>query len=60
MLARFSRVLMDLGTSCRRQSLSDKADELHSYLKNQAIQPDELQRHVEELNELCLQLSLGR
>lgn len=60
MLSRFTRVLIDLGTSCQRKALAGKARQLHDYLKNQAIQPDELQKHVEELNELCLQISLGR
>lgn len=60
MLARFTGVLIDLGKSCHRKVLAEKAGQLHDYLKNQAIQPDELQKYVDELNELCLQLSLGR
>ncbi|HPY76268.1 MAG TPA: ATP-binding protein [Anaerohalosphaeraceae bacterium] len=60
MLSRFAKVLMELGTSCQRKTLVGKARQLHDCLANQAIQPDELQRHVEELNELCLQISLGR
>ncbi len=60
MLSRFAKVLMDLGTTCQRKALAGKARQLHDYLANQAIQPDELQKYVEELNELCLQISLGR
>jgi CheY-like chemotaxis protein len=60
MLSRFAKVLMDLGTTCQRKVLAGKARQLLDYLKNQAIQPDELQKYVEELNELCLQISLGR
>jgi len=60
MLSDYAKVLADLGEQSHHSLLLEKARRLGDYLTGGVFQPDELHKQVEELNELCLQISLGR
>lgn len=59
-LSEYAKVLADLGEQSHHSLLLEKARCLGEYLSGGVFQPDELHKQVEELNELCLQISLGR
>lgn len=51
---------IELGQKSHRPQLAEKARRLLDYLAGGALQPDELQKQIEELGEICLQITLGR
>lgn len=59
-LANHAGRLVELGRRFRRSALADKAGRLQKALKGGTVQPDELQKQLDELNDLCLQIMLGR
>ncbi len=59
-LAEHTGRLVELGRRFHRPVLAEKAARLQKSLAGGSIQPDELQKQVEELSDLCLQITLGR
>ncbi len=59
-LAEHAGRLVELGRRFHRLALTEKAARLQKFLTGGSVQPDELQKQVEELSDLCLQITLGR
>lgn len=59
-LAEHAGRLVELGRRFHRLALAEKAVRLQKSLTGGSVQPDELQKQVEELSDLCLQITLGR
>jgi mevalonate kinase len=57
-LQRFAGILMDMGDACGRDLLTQKAEKLTKLLGEEPVQTNLVEDTLQELHQLCLQISM--